>query len=91
LDYFVLIGLVIAAAVLAASPLAVLYFHEPKVEPVMQCLALRAILGGLENIGTINFRRDLKFGNFFAYNVYPSSSLSPSPSHLRLCCGTIGR
>ncbi len=66
-----LIGLVVAAAILAASPLATLYFHEPKVEPVMQCLALRAVLGGLENIGTINFRRDLKFGNFFAYNVYP--------------------
>jgi len=66
-----LIGLIIAAAILVASPLAVLYFHEPKVEPVMQCLALRAVLGGVENIGTINFRRDLKFGNFFAYNVYP--------------------
>jgi len=66
-----LIGLTIAAAILAASPLAELYFHEPKVEPVMQCLALRAILGGLENIGTVHFRRDLKFNTFFAYNVYP--------------------
>jgi len=66
-----LIGLAIAAAILAASPLAELYFHEPKVEPVMQCLAFRAILGGLENIGTVHFRRDLKFNTFFAYNVYP--------------------
>ncbi|MEO8301206.1 MAG: lipopolysaccharide biosynthesis protein [Rhizomicrobium sp.] len=66
-----LIGLAIAVAILAASPLAELYFHEPKVEPVMQCLALRAIMGGLENIGTVNFRRDLKFNSFFAYNVYP--------------------
>jgi O-antigen/teichoic acid export membrane protein len=66
-----LIGLAVGAAILAASPLAELYFHEPRVEPVMQCLALRAVLGGLENIGTINFRRDMKFSNFFAYNVYP--------------------
>ena len=66
-----LIGLAIAAAILAASPLAELYFHEPKVQPVMQCLALRAVLGGLENIGTVHFRRDLKFNRFFAYNVYP--------------------
>ena len=50
---------------------AELYFHEPKVAPVMQCLSLRAVLGGLENIGTVNFRRDLKFNSFFAYNVYP--------------------
>jgi lipopolysaccharide exporter len=68
---FLLIGLVVGAGILAASPLAEAYFHEPKVEPVMQCLALRAVLGGLENIGTANFRRDLKFSTFFAYNVYP--------------------
>ena len=37
----------------------------------MQCLALRAVMGGLENIGTVHFRRDLKFNTFFAYNVYP--------------------
>ena len=66
-----LIGLAVGALILAASPLAELYFHEPLVKPVMQCLALRAVLGGLENIGTVNFRRDLKFNNFFAYNVYP--------------------
>jgi len=66
-----LIGLAIAATILAISPVAEFYFHEPKVEPVMQCLALRAVLGGLENIGTVNFRRDMKFSNFFAYNVYP--------------------
>ena len=66
-----LIGLAIAAVILAISPLAELYFHEPKVEPVMQCLALRAVMGGLENIGTVHFRRDLKFNTFFAYNVYP--------------------
>lgn len=66
-----LIGLAIAVAILAASPLAVLYFREPKVEPVMQCLALRAILGGVENIGTVHFRRNLQFNSFFAYNVYP--------------------
>lgn len=66
-----LIGLAIAAVILAISPLAELYFHEPRVEPVMQCLALRAVMGGLENIGTVHFRRDLKFNTFFAYNVYP--------------------
>jgi len=66
-----LIGVAIGAAILAASPLAELYFHEPKVQPVMQCLALRAVLGGMENIGTVNFRRDLKFSNFFVYNVCP--------------------
>jgi lipopolysaccharide exporter len=66
-----IIALAVAVVILAISPLAVLYFHEPKVVPVMQCLALRSILGGLENIGTVNFRRDFQFNQFFAYNVYP--------------------
>jgi O-antigen/teichoic acid export membrane protein len=39
----------------------------------MQCLALRAFLGGLENVGTIDFRRDLRFNRFFAFNVYPKA------------------
>lgn len=65
------LGLAVAGLILAVSPLAVLYFHEPKVVPVMQCLALRSVLGGLENIGTVNFRRDFQFNYFFAYNVYP--------------------
>ncbi len=37
----------------------------------MQCLALRSILGGFENIGITDFRRDLQFHRFFLYNVYP--------------------
>src|SRR5258708_30549952 len=35
-----LIGLAIAVAILAASPLAEFYFHVPKVYPVMQSVAL---------------------------------------------------
>ena len=36
----------------------------------MQCLALRAIMSGFENIGTLDFRRDLQFSQFFGYNFY---------------------
>jgi len=67
----VLIGAGIASAILLISPLTVIYFKEPLVVPVMQCLALRALMGGVENVGTIDFRRDLKFNRFFTYNVYP--------------------
>jgi lipopolysaccharide exporter len=66
-----LIGLAVAAAILAVAPFTELYFHEPRVVPVMQCLALRAVLGGFENIGTVHFRRDLRFDQFFTYNVVP--------------------
>jgi lipopolysaccharide exporter len=66
----VLAGTVIAILIFAAAPLAVIYFHEPRVEPVMQCLAFGSFLGGFENIGITCFRRELKFHRFFQYNVY---------------------
>ncbi len=65
----VLIGLAVAALILIAAPLSRVYFHEPRAVPVIQCLALRAVLQGLENIGTVDFRRDLRFDRFFVYNV----------------------
>jgi O-antigen/teichoic acid export membrane protein len=67
----VIVGLFIAAAIVALSPLAQIYFHEPRVVPVMCWLALRSILGGFENIGAVDFRRDLQFNRFFIYNVCP--------------------
>jgi O-antigen/teichoic acid export membrane protein len=37
---------------------------------VVRVLALRAVLGGLENIGIIAFRKDLAFAKEFRFNVY---------------------
>jgi O-antigen/teichoic acid export membrane protein len=66
----VLFGFGVALAIVAVAPLTRIYFHEPRSIVVMQCLALRAALGGLENIGTVDFRRDLQFGRVFSYNFY---------------------
>ena len=66
----VIIGLLIGAVILILAPFTSLYFHEPRMVPVMQWLALRAVIGGFENIGTVNFRRDLRFDRFFRYNMY---------------------
>lgn len=59
---------VVAILIFAVAPLAVIYFHEPRVEPVMHCLALGSFLGGFENIGITCFRRELRFDRFFFYN-----------------------
>lgn len=67
----VLIGLGIAVLVIAASPLAERYYHDPRVIPVMQCLALRSALGGFENVGVLDFRRNLRFDRLFWYSLYP--------------------
>ena len=66
----VMIGFGIAAAIVLVAPLTKIYFHDEQSIIVMQCLALRAIMGGLENIGTLDFRRNLQFSSFFAYNLY---------------------
>lgn len=66
-----ILGLVIAVSILIAAPFSQFYFHEPRAVPVMQCLALRAALSGLENAGSVDFRRDLKYHIFFLYNVVP--------------------
>lgn len=65
----VLIGTFIAVGIFFAAPLTQYYFHEPRAVPVIQLLALRAFLGGLENVGTVDFSRDLRFDRYFIYNV----------------------
>lgn len=67
----IFLGLAIAATIVALAPLTKLYFHDARVVPVMQCLALRSAIGGFENIGAMDFRRDLQFDRFFLYNLYP--------------------
>ncbi len=67
----VLIGLAIAVMIVLLAPATRIYFHDARVVPVMQCLALRAALNGFENIGTVNFRRDLQFYKQFVYNILP--------------------
>lgn len=66
----VLIGLAIGVVIFLLSPFTTLYFHDARSVPVMQCLALRAVLGGFVNIGLVDFRRDLRFDRYFQYNFY---------------------
>jgi len=64
-----ILGIAVALCILIAAPFTKAYFHQPAAVAVMQCLALRAFLGGLENIGTVDFSRNLRFDKFFIFNV----------------------
>lgn len=66
----VTIGFGIGTAIFLVAPLSNFYFHDERSVMVMQCLALRPIMSGLENIGTLEFRRDLQFNRVFGYNFY---------------------
>ncbi|HEX3653482.1 MAG TPA: lipopolysaccharide biosynthesis protein [Rhizomicrobium sp.] len=68
----VALGLLLAIAILGTIPLATIYFHEPRAAAVIPVFSLRTAIGAFENIGTLNFRRNLEFDKQFRYTVYPS-------------------
>lgn len=64
------LGFALGALLVLLAPLAGSYFDEPRVVAVIRFLALRAVIGGFENVGVINFRRDLDFSREFRFEVY---------------------
>src|SRR5215469_8360793 len=65
-----LIGVVIAVGIVLVAPLTKNYFHDDRSIAVMRWLAIRPLLSGLENVGTVDFQRDLRFDRVFGYNFY---------------------
>lgn len=61
-------GLALSAVLgIAAAPAAV-FFDAPDVEVVIYVLAVLPLVRGLENIGTVDFRKDLAFHKDFIFN-----------------------
>lgn len=56
-----------ALIVVAAAPLAAVYFDEPRVMAVLQVSAIGLVLGGLENIGVVSFQKEMRFGKDFHF------------------------
>jgi lipopolysaccharide exporter len=65
------LGLLQAAAVALAlqlcAPFAAHYFHESRLQSVIQVLALSLLLNSLENIGVVNFQREMRFGQDYVF------------------------
>ncbi len=63
-----LIQTTLATALLfAVAPLAAEYFQDPRVAPVLQCLAFTLLLAGLENIGIVALHKNMQFGAEFRF------------------------
>lgn len=43
------------------------FYNEPRLQPVLMVLALSALVQGLENIGTVSFRKELNFRSEFLF------------------------
>lgn len=58
----------VAATVLfLAAPYAAAYFHEPRVENVIKVLGLSLLATGCENVGVVNFQKEMRFGQDFLF------------------------
>lgn len=61
-------GLALSVGLLIAAKPAAAFFEAPEVEPVIYTLALLPFVAGLENIGTVDFRKELAFHKDFIFN-----------------------
>jgi lipopolysaccharide exporter len=64
------LGCGVGLAIFFSAPLFAAFFHQSSAGSVIRWLALRPFLSGLENVGTVEFQRSLKFDRIFAVNFY---------------------
>ena len=65
----VMINAFLTAVIFAVAPLASSYFHDARIVAVVRVLSLRVFFGGMLNIGTIDFRRNLDFAREFRFGM----------------------
>jgi len=65
-------GLVLAGLVYASAPLVGWFFNEARAIPLLRVMCISVALGGFVNIGTIYFRKELKFHKQFVYDLVPA-------------------
>ena len=63
-------GAIVAALLVAVAPLTATYFSEARATAVVQLMALRCLISGLQNIGIVDFRRHLDFAKEFRFTLY---------------------
>jgi O-antigen/teichoic acid export membrane protein len=63
----VVVSLGMALLLAALAYPAALFFAEPDLPPVMICLALSPLIGSFQNIGIVDFRRNLQFDKDFRF------------------------
>jgi len=63
----VIFGVCIALFLVAMAVPAAAFYREPRLEQMLPVLAIGAVIGGFENIGTVAFRKELNFRMEFIY------------------------
>jgi O-antigen/teichoic acid export membrane protein len=63
----VVFGVAIALLLVVMAVPAAAFYREPRLELMLPVLAIGAVVGGFENIGTVAFRKELNFRMEFIY------------------------
>jgi lipopolysaccharide exporter len=53
--------------IIGVSPWAAAYFNDARIAPVLQVAAFGVLLAALENIGTVDFQKHMRFGQDFRF------------------------
>lgn len=64
-------GLLSALVLAAAAPIASRWFNDPRLGPVLMVMAVFYALGGFENIGVVEFRRNIRYDYEFWLAIVP--------------------
>jgi O-antigen/teichoic acid export membrane protein len=67
----ILVGVFVAVAMFSVGKLASVYFKDERIEYIVYSFSLLSMAKGFENIGVVNFRKQLLFGGEFLYFVVP--------------------
>jgi O-antigen/teichoic acid export membrane protein len=70
----ILVGSLVAIGMIAVAKPAASLYQDPRIEHVVYAFALLSLAKGFENIGVINFRKNLAFRGDFLYFVVPKIS-----------------
>lgn len=63
-------GALVAGVLLVVAPWVSQFFSEPRATAVIQVIALRPLIVGMQNIGIVAFRKELDFAKDFRFNLY---------------------
>lgn len=93
-------GIITGAIIAGGAHLAATYLNEPRLEAVLYVLAAAVVIQGAENVGVIEFRKDLQFdkefqlllaGRLIAFVVTVGSALLIWRSHWALIAGMVAQ
>lgn len=65
----ILLGLSVAIVLLILAVPAAAFFNEPRVTDVIRVLAIGSFVQGFENIGVVDFRKELRFATEFRFQI----------------------